>query len=166
MFSVCDESNGHSSSENQEKLHEKIAHLNTILNDLFQQWAKNLSQIRELSVSIIQLTHSSSLPPTSDQLTSNISQILSTFQTGAILHCGSFNHFLSLQTILLLRFIDLDKHYNDKLCLEYELNASPVHLTTTDECILAALRKLSSLDQQVKTISSIRLKSREFRSHN
>jgi hypothetical protein len=45
---------------------------------------------------------------------------------------------------------DLDKNYNDKLCLEYELNASPVHLTTTDECILAALRKLSSLEQQVK----------------
>jgi hypothetical protein len=47
---------------------------------------------------------------------------------------------------------DLDKNYNDKLCLEYELNASPVHLTTTDECILAALRKLSSLEQQVKKI--------------
>lgn len=44
---------------------------------------------------------------------------------------------------------DLDKNYNDKLCLEYELNVSPVHLTTTDECILAALRKLSSLEQQV-----------------
>jgi hypothetical protein len=46
-------------------------------------------------------------------------------------------------------FKDLDKNYNDKLCLEYEVNASPVHLTTTDECILAALRKLSSLEHQV-----------------
>ncbi len=33
--------------------------------------------------------------------------------------------------------------------MEYELNHSPVHLTTTDECILAALRKLSSLEQQI-----------------
>lgn len=33
--------------------------------------------------------------------------------------------------------------------MEYELNVSLVHLTTTDECILAALRKLSSLEQQV-----------------
>jgi hypothetical protein len=47
---------------------------------------------------------------------------------------------------------DLDKNYNDKLCLEYELDFSPVHLTTTDECILSALRKLSSLEQQVKKI--------------
>lgn len=36
--------------------------------------------------------------------------------------------------------------------MEYELSASPVHLTTTDECILAALRKLASHEQQVKRI--------------
>ena len=46
-------------------------------------------------------------------------------------------------------FKDLERNYNAKLCLEYELSASPVHLTTTDECILAALRKLSSHEQQV-----------------
>lgn len=92
VFSVCDESNGHSSSENQEKIYEKMTQLNTILNDLFQQWAKNLSQIRELAVSVIQST----LPSSSDQPISNISQLLSTFQTGAILHCGSFNSFFSL----------------------------------------------------------------------
>ena len=33
--------------------------------------------------------------------------------------------------------------------MEYELTVSPVHLTTTDECILSALRKLATLDQQV-----------------
>lgn len=49
-------------------------------------------------------------------------------------------------------FKDLDKNYNDKLCLEYELSASPVHLTTTDECILAALRKLATHEQQVDNI--------------
>lgn len=59
--------------------------------------------------------------------------------------CISFNYVQKLLYLL----IDLDKNYNDKLCLEYELNASPVHLTTTDECILAALRKLASLEQQV-----------------
>ena len=48
--------------------------------------------------------------------------------------------------------VDLDKTYNDKLCLEYELNASPGHLTTTDECILAALRKLASLEQQIAQV--------------
>ena len=50
--------------------------------------------------------------------------------------------------------VDLDKTYNNKLCLEYELNVSPIHLTTTDECILAALRKLASLEQQVRCIDS------------
>jgi hypothetical protein len=60
-------------------------------------------------------------------------------------------HFIAFFLHQFVHFIDLDKNYNDKLCLEYELTASPVHLTTTDECILAALRKLASLEQQVKT---------------
>jgi hypothetical protein len=61
-------------------------------------------------------------------------------------------HLFSLTKFFLSFFLkDLGKNYNDKLCLEYELNA-PVHLITTDECILAALRKLSSVEQQVKNI--------------
>ena len=64
---------------------------------------------------------------------------------------------------------DLDKNYNDKLCLEYELNVTPVHLTTTDECILAALRKLSSLEQQViekEFLIERENECGEFRLHN
>ncbi len=77
-----------------------------------------------------------------------MSEILTTFQTGSIIHCGSFSEvFFFLNFSFFCK--DLDKNYNDKLCLEYELNHSPVHLTTTDECILAALRKLSSLEQQI-----------------
>jgi hypothetical protein len=64
---------------------------------------------------------------------------------------NSFVRFLFIHFNILK---DLDKNYNDKLCLEYELNSSPVHLTTTDECILAALRKLASLEQQVWNTSS------------
>ncbi|CAF4716823.1 unnamed protein product, partial [Rotaria sp. Silwood2] len=75
------------------------------------------------------MNKNSSLQTTVEQLQAKIIEILTTFQTGAIIHC------------------DLDKNYNDKLCLEYELTASPVHLTTTDECILAALRKLASHEQ-------------------
>ena len=148
---MCDEPKGNSSSENQEKIYEKIDKLNDVLNQLFQRWANHLSQLRELSAAIIQFTHSS-LPTTSDQLDAKISQILILFQTGAIIHCGLF--LLSKKKKIFSLFFpqDLDKNYNDKLCLEYELSASPVHLTTTDECILAALRKLSSLEQQVKNI--------------
>ncbi|CAF0987223.1 unnamed protein product [Rotaria sordida] len=127
--SVCDEPNFNSSSENQEKLYEKINKLNVVLNQLFQQWANNLSQLREIAVAIIQFD--SSLPTTVEQLQAKIIEISTTFQAGAIIHC------------------DLDKNYNDKLCLEYELSASPVHLTTTDECILSALRKLASHEQQI-----------------
>ncbi len=112
------------------------------------------------------MTHSS-LPITSDQLDAKISQILLIFQTGAIIHCGSLDRF-SMKKFLSFFSKDLDKNYNDKLCLEYELNASPVHLTTTDECILAALRKLSSLEQQVKNIfeSFLIEKILLFRLHN
>lgn len=129
--SVCDEPKTNSISDNQEKTYSKISKLNEILHKLFEKWAENLSKLRLLSVGIIQLISSSTK---SDEIDSNLSQILSAFQTGAIIHC------------------DLDKNYNDKLCLEYELNLSPVHLTTTDECILAALRKLSSLEQQISQL--------------
>ncbi|CAF2503635.1 unnamed protein product [Rotaria sp. Silwood2] len=125
--SVCDEPKSNTSSENQETIYEKINKLNNVLNQLFQRWANNLSQLRETAVAIIQFD--SSLQTTVEQLQAKIIEILTTFQTGAIIHC------------------DLDKNYNDKLCLEYELTASPVHLTTTDECILAALRKLASHEQ-------------------
>ncbi len=83
FFSVCDEPKGNSSSENQEKIYGKINKLNDVLNQLFQRWANNLSQIRELSAAIIQ-----SIPTASDQLDGKISQILLIFQTGAIIHCG------------------------------------------------------------------------------
>lgn len=100
LRSVCEENTVHSSSDNQEKLDDKIAHLNTILNDLFQQWAKNLSEIRQLSVSIIQFT----LPTASDQLNLHLTQLLSTFQTGAILHCGSLNNSRRLIRTKILPF--------------------------------------------------------------
>ncbi len=54
FFSVCDEPKGNSTSENQEKIYEKINKLNDVLNQLFQKWAKNLSQLREIAVAIIQ----------------------------------------------------------------------------------------------------------------
>jgi len=54
LFSVCDESIVNSSSENQEKITEKINKLNNVLNELFQRWANNLSQLREIAVAIIQ----------------------------------------------------------------------------------------------------------------
>ncbi|CAF4685473.1 unnamed protein product [Rotaria sp. Silwood1] len=127
--SVYDEPKFNSSQENQENIYEKINELNDVLNQLFQRWANNLSQLREIAVAIIQFD--SSLPTTVEQLEAKIIEILTTFQTGAIIHC------------------DLDKNYNNKLCLEYELSASPVHLTTIDECILAALRKLASHEQQI-----------------
>ncbi|CAF1550876.1 unnamed protein product, partial [Adineta ricciae] len=127
--SVCDEPTVSSSSGNQDKVYEKINALNSVLNQLFQKWASNLSYLREICADVIQIDLS--LPDTADQMQAKIAEILSAFQTGALIHC------------------DLDKNYNDKLCLEYELNVSPVHLTTTDECILAALRKLSSLEQQI-----------------
>lgn len=94
--SVCDEptSDSSSSSANQEKIYEKISKLNNILNELFQKWANNLSQLRELSVAIIQICYSSRSTP-SDQLHTKVSQILLTFQTGAIIHCGlSIHSFL------------------------------------------------------------------------
>ncbi len=100
FLSVCDEPKVNSSSESQEKIYEKIHKLNDILNQLFQKWANNLSQLRELSVGIIQFNHSS-LPNLSDQLDTTISQILITFQTGAIIHCGSFISF-SISQILFL----------------------------------------------------------------
>jgi transcription termination factor NusB len=53
-FSVCDEPKANNLSENQERIYEKINKLNDILNQLFQQWAKNLSQLREIAVAIIQ----------------------------------------------------------------------------------------------------------------
>ncbi|CAF1421526.1 unnamed protein product [Adineta ricciae] len=56
-----------------------------------------------------------SLPDTADQLQGKVAEILTAFQTGALTHC------------------DLDKNYNDKLCLEYELNVSSEYLTTIDE---------------------------------
>ncbi len=114
MFSsgVCDEPKGNSSSENQEKIYEKIDKLNDVLNQLFQRWANNLSQIRELSSAIIQFTHSS-LPTTSDQIDAKISQILVTFQTGAIIHCGSLDRFsmkkfLSFFLKILIRIITIN----------------------------------------------------------
>ncbi|CAF1535021.1 unnamed protein product [Rotaria magnacalcarata] len=130
--SVCDEPKLISSLENQEKIYGKIHKLNDALNQLFQRWINNLSLLREIAVAIIQFD--SSLPTTADQLQAKIVEILTTFQTGAIIHC------------------DLDKNYNDKLCLEYELSSSPVHLTTTDECILAALRKLANQEQQISQL--------------
>ncbi len=54
FFSVCDESIVNSSSENQEKITEKINKLNNVLNELFQRWTNNLSQLREIAVAIIQ----------------------------------------------------------------------------------------------------------------
>ncbi|CAF1431644.1 unnamed protein product [Adineta steineri] len=127
--SVCDEPKMSSSSDNQEKICEKINKLNDVLNQLFQRWAQNLSQLREIAAEIIQYDLSS--PTIADELQIKVTEMFSIFQAGALIHC------------------DLDKNYNDKLCLEYELTASPVHLTTTDECILAALRKLASLEQQI-----------------
>jgi hypothetical protein len=67
--------------------------------------------------------------------------------------CDVVSCSLFTVVVVVVRCEDLDKTYNDKLCLEYELNASSVHLTTTDECILAALRKLAGLEQQVSPTS-------------
>lgn len=127
--SICDEPQVETSSENQQNLYERIGKLNENLHEFLRQWSQNICQLREISVAIIQLE--SSLPNSFDRLQEKIGELLTIFQSGSIIHC------------------DLDKTYNDKLCLEYELNASPVHLTTTDECILAALRKLASLEQQI-----------------
>ncbi len=116
FLSVCDEPKVNSSSESQEKIYEKIHKLNDILNKLFQKWANNLSELRELSVGIIQFNHSS-LPNLSDQLDTNISQILITFQTGAIIHCGSFISFLFLKFFffcvkILIRIIMINYVWN------------------------------------------------------
>lgn len=117
FYSVCDEPEGNSSSETQEKLYEKIHKLNDILNQLFQRWANNLSQLRELSVAIIQFSHSS-LPTISDQLDTKLSQILTTFQTGAIIHCGSFLSFIFIKKIfvfhlkILIRIIMINYVWN------------------------------------------------------
>lgn len=53
-FSVCDEPNVTSSSDNQAKIQTKIQALNDVLKQLFQRWAKNLSHLREISVAMIQ----------------------------------------------------------------------------------------------------------------
>jgi len=89
--SVCDEPKPSSISDNQEKIYSKISELNQILHQSFEKWAQNLSNLRLLSSRIIQLT------ATSDEIDSVISQILSAFQNGAIIHCGSLIFFANIK---------------------------------------------------------------------
>ena len=84
-----------------------------------------------------------SLPDTADQMQVKIAEILSAFQTGALIHCGMKLRNGEVKCEIFDFSLDLDKNYNDKLCLEYKLNVSPEHLTTTDECISVALREIS-----------------------
>ena len=80
---------------------------------------------------------------TEEQLQAKVADALRASQTAALAHCGIK---LRNSEVKCERFdfsLDLDKNYNDKLCLEYQLNVSPKHLTTTDECISVALKEIS-----------------------
>ncbi|CAF1622506.1 unnamed protein product [Adineta ricciae] len=88
------------------------------------EFAKVRGQVTVLKKAVID-EHNLSLLDTADQLQGKVAEILTAFQTGALTHC------------------DLDKNYNEKLCLEYELNVSSEYLPTIDECISVALREFS-----------------------
>lgn len=108
------------SSEDQENLYERIGKLNENLHQFLHQWSQNISQLREISVAIIQLgstrfsfqndrkrdkfvrhfSSESSLPNSFDRLQEKIGELLTIFQSGSIIHCGSLNFlFISFDKV-------------------------------------------------------------------